>query len=163
MVYDTDNANQKEKFEADLKKEIKKLHGVVGRFVRIEVDLSDVIPLGVVVQSSSTIYHAQRKPSATGAVVLGIGKMDWKLERFNKARKPNRGDSLLKTPMDAEDYYVYDVTKQEREDVSESDGVWESDSSASRVACQASIKGSSSYVMDEASKDFPPRLKNMEL
>ncbi|CAH1437448.1 unnamed protein product [Lactuca virosa] len=130
--------------------------GVVGRFVRTEVDLSDVIPPGVVDQSSATIYRTRRKPSATGAVVSGIGKAEWKLEGLHKARKPNRGDSLLRTPMDAEDYYVDDVTEEEREDASESDGVWESDSSASRVACQASIKSSSSNVMDEVTKVLPP-------
>ncbi|CAH1436840.1 unnamed protein product [Lactuca virosa] len=130
--------------------------GAVGRFVRTEVDLSDVIPPGVVDQSSSTIYRARRKPSATGAIVSRIGKAEWKLEGLHKARKPNRGDSLLRTPMDAEDYYVDDVTEEEREDVSESDGVWESDSSASRVAGQASIKDSSSNVMDEVTKDLPP-------
>ncbi|KAL7610622.1 hypothetical protein Lser_V15G09713 [Lactuca serriola] len=58
--------------------------------------------------------------------------------------------------MDVDNYYVDDVTEEEREDVSESDGVWESDSSASRVACQASIKGSSSNVMDIVTKDLPP-------
>ncbi|KAL7588209.1 hypothetical protein Lser_V15G40702 [Lactuca serriola] len=106
--------------------------------------------------SLSTIYRARRKPSATGVVVSGIGKAEWKLEGLYKARKPNRGDFLLRTPMDAEDYYMDDVTEEEREDVLESDGVWESDSSASRVACEASIKGSSSNVMDEVTKNFPP-------
>ncbi|CAH1415667.1 unnamed protein product [Lactuca virosa] len=130
--------------------------GTVGRFVRTKVDLSDVIPPGVVDQSSATIYRTRRKSSATGAVVSGIGKAEWKLEGLHKARKPNRGDSLLRTPMDAEDYYVDDVTEEEREDASESDGVWESDSSASKVACQASIKGSSSNVMDEVTKVLPP-------
>ncbi|CAI9261085.1 unnamed protein product [Lactuca saligna] len=70
----------------------------------------------------------------TMGVVSGIGKAEWKLEGLHKVRKPNR----------------------EREDVSESDGVWESDSIASRVACEASIKGSNSNVMDEVTKDFPP-------
>ncbi|KAL7610621.1 hypothetical protein Lser_V15G09714 [Lactuca serriola] len=32
--------------------------GAVGRFVRIEVDLNNAIPLGVIDQSSSTIYRA---------------------------------------------------------------------------------------------------------
>ncbi|CAI9281274.1 unnamed protein product [Lactuca saligna] len=108
----------------DRLKDVKVKHpdkGAVGRFVRIE-------------------------PSATGAVVSGIGKSEWKLVGLHKARNPNRGDSLLRTPVDVEDYYVDDVTEEEKEDVSESDGVWESDSSASRVACQASIKGSSSNV-----------------
>ncbi|CAH1416762.1 unnamed protein product [Lactuca virosa] len=143
----------------DRLKDVKVKHpdkGAVGRLVRTEVDLSDVIPPGVFDQSSSTIYRSRRKPSATGAVVSGIRKAEWKLEGLHKARKPNRGDSLLRTPMDAEDYYVDDVIEEEREDVSESDGVWESDSSASRVACQASIKGSSSNVMDEVTKDLPP-------
>ncbi|CAI9266175.1 unnamed protein product [Lactuca saligna] len=90
---------------------------------------------------------------------VGIGKAEWKLEGMRKARKPNRGNSLFRTPMDAEDYYMDDVTKEEKEDASESDGVWEFDSSTSRVACQASIKGSSSNVMDEVTKDLPPSIQ----
>ncbi|CAI9265025.1 unnamed protein product [Lactuca saligna] len=72
---------------------------------------------------------------------------------MHKARKTNWSESPLRTPIDVDDYYVDDVTEKEKEDVSESNDVWDSDSSALRVAYQASIKGSSSYVTEEVPKD----------
>lgn len=86
------------------------------RYVRTEVDVNELVPPRVIDQTSATIYKARRKPTATGAVAMGIGKAEWKLE--GKAFKvKNRARKLvdISSPMDAVEYYEEDATEEETE------------------------------------------------
>ncbi|CAH1440396.1 unnamed protein product [Lactuca virosa] len=112
------------------------------RYVRTEVDVKDLVPPGVIDQSSATIYKARRKPSASGAVASGIGKAEWKMEGKafrvkNRARKIVDGIS----PMDAKKYYTEEANEEETEDDSESVSAWESDSNISIPGNDSNMKG----------------------
>ncbi|CAH1427739.1 unnamed protein product [Lactuca virosa] len=120
------------------------------RYVRTEVDVKDLVPPGVIDQSSATIYKARRKPSASGAVASGIGKAEWKMEGKafrvkNRARKIVDGIS----PMDAKEYYTEEANEEETEDDSESVSAWESDSNISIPGNDSNMKGLKDGGSDE--------------
>ena len=102
------------------------------RYTKAEVEVNDLVPPGVIEQSSATIYKARRKPSVTGAAASGISNAEWKIEgkAFRiKSRARKKKDGL--SPMDAEEYYNEDGTEEETEEDSEAVSAWESDSNIS--------------------------------
>ncbi|CAH1435588.1 unnamed protein product [Lactuca virosa] len=112
------------------------------RYVRTEVDVKDLVPPGVIDQSSATIYKTRRKPSASGAVASGIGKAEWKMEGKD-FRVKNRARKIVDvmSPMDAVECYTEEVTEEETEDDSESVSAWESDASVSIPGNDNTLKG----------------------
>ncbi|CAH1436138.1 unnamed protein product [Lactuca virosa] len=131
--------------KADRLKEVKVKppdKSVAVQYVWTEVDVKDLVPPGVIDQSSATIYKARRKPSASGAVASGIGKAEWKMEGKafrvkNRARKIVDGIS----PIDAKEYYTEEANEEETEDDSESVSAWESDSNSSIPGNDSNMKG----------------------
>ncbi|CAH1447972.1 unnamed protein product [Lactuca virosa] len=111
------------------------------RYVKNEVDVNEMVPPGVVEQSSATIYRARRKTNASGAVATGIGKAEWKMEGRG-FRVKNRARKIMahSCPMDAEGYYDNSGIEEETEIESGSEGVWESDSSNQQNNRKESIK-----------------------
>ncbi|KAL7609768.1 hypothetical protein Lser_V15G13464 [Lactuca serriola] len=139
--------------KADRLKEVKVKppdKSAAARYVRTEVDVKELVPPGVIDQSSATIYKARRKPSVSAAVASGIGKVEWKMEGKafrvkNRARKLVDGISL----MDAEEYYNEEGTKEETEDDLESVSTWESDSNISIPGFDGKEKGLKDGGSDE--------------
>lgn len=112
------------------------------RYAKTKVDVKELVPPGVIEQSSVTIYKACRKPSASGAVASGIGKAEWKME--GKAfRVKNRAQKLMDeiSPMDAEEYYEEEATEEETEDDLDSVSAWEVESNISLIGNDSSMKG----------------------
>ena len=99
------------------------------RYTKTEMEVKDIIPPGVIEQSSAMIYKARRKPSATRAVASGISKAEWKRE--GKAfRVKNRVRKLVDglTSMDAEDYDYEEGFEEASGDDLESVSAWDSNS-----------------------------------
>lgn len=111
------------------------------RFVMTEVDLSEVVPPGVVEQSSATIYISRRKPSASGAVATSISKSEWKFDgKVYAERKLRRNGNDNSSPMEAVEYYKEEVSEDETEGDSDSVSSWESDASISVSGNRAILK-----------------------